>query len=96
MKSGPRSPQVEKAHAQQRRPNAAKNKINKFIKIKKREGVNQLLINPTIFTEFICVHECLFMHRNINKAELGKSRKEDNGEFWILIQNINYRFQIIE
>ena len=30
MKSSPRSPQLEKARAQQRRPNAAKNK-NKLI-----------------------------------------------------------------
>ena len=29
MKSGPRLPQLEKAHAQKRRPNTAKNKINK-------------------------------------------------------------------
>ena len=29
MKSGPRSPQLEKALAQKRRPNTAKNKINK-------------------------------------------------------------------
>ena len=32
MKSSPRSLQLEKARAQQQRPNAAKNKINKFIK----------------------------------------------------------------
>ena len=32
MKSGPRSPQLEKARAQQRRPNTAKNKINKINK----------------------------------------------------------------
>ena len=30
--SSPRSPQLEKAHAQQQRPNAAKTKINKFLK----------------------------------------------------------------
>ena len=30
-KSSPHSPQLEKAHAQQRRPNAAKNFLNKFI-----------------------------------------------------------------
>ena len=33
-RSNPRSPQPEKARTQQRRPNAAKNKINKFIYIK--------------------------------------------------------------
>ena len=42
-KSGPRLPQLEKAHAQQWRPNAAKNKwINKFIKKRiheKRTGI---------------------------------------------------------
>ena len=32
MKSGPRLPQLEKALAQKRRTNTAKNKINKFIK----------------------------------------------------------------
>ena len=31
MKSSPRSLQPEKAHMQQQRPNAAKNKISKFI-----------------------------------------------------------------
>ena len=30
MKSGPRSPQLEKALAQKQRPNTAKNKINKL------------------------------------------------------------------
>ena len=35
MKSGPRSLQLEKALAQKRRPNTAKNKINKFIFFKK-------------------------------------------------------------
>ena len=37
MKSGPHLPQLEKALAQKRRPNTAKNKINKFIKKKKKE-----------------------------------------------------------
>ena len=32
MKSSPRSPQLEKAHAQQQRPNAAKNLKIKFKK----------------------------------------------------------------
>ena len=32
MKSGPHLPQLERALAQKRRPNAAKNKINKFKK----------------------------------------------------------------
>ena len=32
MKSSPRSPELEKARMQQRRPNAAKNKINFFLK----------------------------------------------------------------
>ena len=39
MKSGPRLPQLEKALAQKRRPNTAKNKnikINKLIKKKKK------------------------------------------------------------
>ena len=36
MKSGPRLPQLEKALAQKRRPNTAKNKINKM-KLKKKE-----------------------------------------------------------
>ena len=36
-KSSPHSPQLEKARAQQRRPNAAKNKINKFIKKRKAQ-----------------------------------------------------------
>ena len=30
MKSSPRSPQLEKVHVQQQRPNAAKNKLKKF------------------------------------------------------------------
>ena len=34
-KSSPRSPQLEKARVQQQRPNAAKNKINNFLKKEK-------------------------------------------------------------
>ena len=41
-KSSPCSPKLEKARAQQRRPNAAKNKINKIIKKKKSKGSNHL------------------------------------------------------
>ena len=37
MKSGPRSPQLEKALAQKRRPNTAKNKNNKINKLKKKK-----------------------------------------------------------
>ena len=40
MKSGPRSPQLEKALAQKRRPNTAKNKINK-LKKKKFENMKR-------------------------------------------------------
>ena len=43
MKSGPRLPQLEKALAQKRRPNTAKNKnkqINKLIKKKKKRIQN--------------------------------------------------------
>ena len=39
VKSSPRSLQLEKARAQQQRPNAAKNKINKFIKKKKSKWI---------------------------------------------------------
>ena len=39
MKSGPRLPQLEKALAQRRRPNTAKNKINKYIKTIKKKSV---------------------------------------------------------
>ena len=49
MKSSPRSPQLEKARAQQRRPNAAKNKINKinkFILKKKKQVEGALLHRP--------------------------------------------------
>ena len=44
-KSSPRSPQLEKAHVQQRRPNATKNKINnknKYIKKKRRTTLGNL------------------------------------------------------
>ena len=45
-KSCPRSPQLEKACAQQRRPNTAKNKINKINKfIKKKEDITFVNIN---------------------------------------------------
>ena len=37
MKSGPRSPQLEKALAQKRRPNAAKNKLKKKNNYKKKD-----------------------------------------------------------
>ena len=41
MKSGPRSPQLEKALAQKRRPNTAKNKqINKYIK---NQSINKVM-----------------------------------------------------
>ena len=43
MKSGPRSPQLEKALAQKRRPNTAKNLKkykNKLINFLKKEGKN--------------------------------------------------------
>ena len=36
-KSSPRLPQLEKTHAQQRRPNTDINKINKLIKLKKKK-----------------------------------------------------------
>ena len=36
MRSGPRSPQLEKALAKKRRPNTSKNKINQLIQKKKR------------------------------------------------------------
>ena len=38
-KSSPSSPQLEKASIQQQRPNAAKNKINKFIFLKKELSI---------------------------------------------------------
>ena len=49
MKSGPRSPQLEKTLAQKRRPNTAKNKINQQIKILKKEyGLwNQSTVSAT-------------------------------------------------
>ena len=36
-KSGPHSPQLEKARVQQRKPNAAKNKLIKWINLKKKK-----------------------------------------------------------
>ena len=48
-KSSPRSPQLEKAHAQQRKPNAAKNKINlknKLINFKKKEAYHSGFWKP--------------------------------------------------
>ena len=44
MKSGPRSPQLEKAFAQKRRPNTAKNKL---INQLKKKGVSQIKQNKT-------------------------------------------------
>ena len=46
-KSSPRSPQLEKAHAQQRRPNTAKNKLNlkeKDISLDSWESLNMDLL----------------------------------------------------
>ena len=40
MKSGPRLPQLEKALAQKRRPNTAKNKL--INQLKKKKGVSQI------------------------------------------------------
>ena len=45
MKSSPRSPQLEKACAQQQRPNTAKNKLKKFL-IKKKKLL-------------LLIHECI-------------------------------------
>ena len=42
MKSGPRSPPLEKALAQKRRPNTAKNKEIKIKNVKKKKEVLQL------------------------------------------------------
>ena len=42
-KSSPRSPQLEKVHAQQQRPNATKNKINLFKK-KKKMGLIKVFV----------------------------------------------------
>ena len=52
MKSGPRSPQLEKALAQKRRPNTAKNKwINKLKKKKKVTGrVTQFSLVSPVYT----------------------------------------------
>ena len=44
MKSGPSSPQLEKAHTRQQRPNADKNKINKINKFIKKKEIEE--INP--------------------------------------------------
>ena len=57
MKSGPRLPQLEKALAQKRRPNTAKNKINKLKK--KTQGPTQDLLDQNLhFQEisglFVC------------------------------------------
>ena len=50
MKSSPRSPQLEKARAQQQRPNAAINKeINKFIKKKKQQMGTFLVVQQLRF-----------------------------------------------
>ena len=49
MKSSPCSPQLEKACAQQQRPNAAKNKIK--INLKKKEEYNEVNILKCISTD---------------------------------------------
>ena len=46
-KRSPRSPQLEKAHVQQRRPNAAKNKLKKKkAQLKKKGGGEQKAFTP--------------------------------------------------
>ena len=47
-KSSPRSPQLEKAHAQQRRPDAAK---NKYVKKKKKKGKCSLELHPQLASQ---------------------------------------------
>ena len=64
-KSGPREPQLEKARStQQQRPNAAKNKINKFIYIKKRRYglVTTTCVTPLDLTTFSLFFFCSFPH----------------------------------
>ena len=41
MKSGPHSPQLEKALTQKQRPNTAKTKTNKFLKKQKQKQTNK-------------------------------------------------------
>ena len=61
MKSGPHSPQLEKALTQKRRPNTAKNKNNK-LKIKKKGVTIDILFNVIIsdFDFLICA---FFLHQ---------------------------------
>ena len=47
MTSGPRSPQLEKAHAQKRRPNTAKNKLKKKKKKTKTLALLELTSSGT-------------------------------------------------
>ena len=59
MKSGPRSPQLEKALAQKRRPNTAKNKKNK----KKRLKIVLLSFSSLIRRPvgFVCISDTFYM-----------------------------------
>ena len=51
MKSGPRSPQLEKALAQKQRPNTAKNKYkNKGIPLKKKKKKR---LAPSVYKTFV-------------------------------------------
>ena len=49
-KSSPRSPQLEKAHAQQQRPNAAKNKLINYFKNKTKQSI---LTNTNLAAEHL-------------------------------------------
>ena len=53
-KSSPLSPQLEKARAQQRRPNAAKNKI-KLRKKEKEEEISQTNPNAALYGFKTCI-----------------------------------------
>ena len=95
MKSGPRSPQLEEALAQKRRPNAAKNKYKK--KKKKKEYV-LLLYLYTVFEG--CIGKGWYWLSVWGLEQKGVAR----GEWWegafslknsfCIFKNLNYEKQV--
>ena len=70
MKSSPRSPQLEKAHAQQRRPNAAENKL------KKKEGSESSLIPLKSLTHQWCLKWIWPLCGQVVELTVGKDKEE--------------------
>ena len=97
MKSSPRSPQLEKAHAQQRRPNAAKNKINnksKYIKKKLKAFSFNLILNNiySLYSDYTRNAHSLQRIQKMQRYDVMKNIK--NYQYRCISYNVQYMYGI--